>query len=451
MKREMKYDLLVIGAGPAGYYCAVNGALKGLRTAIIEKEELGGTGLRWGCLPVKKILDQIRMVVDLENLMISNKMKNNVIKKTYKNVYFKALDELKSIEGNIENSFKDKGIDIYYGDGEFKDENTYITHDYILMGQNIVIATGTSPVGIGNIQVDRDIVITHKEAITLKELPKKMIIIGGNVEGTEFASLFSNLGVEITIVEMEDDILKGNDRDIVEPLEDTLVSKGVTILKGVGAQGVELVNNGGRVFLDNNSFIEGDKVLVTGFRKPNFPNGLEGIGVNVEDGKIIVDRNLKTTIPNIYAIGDINGILGMAHVAIQQGILVVENIISCKDITQNYEALPRAIFTIPEIAGVGAQEWELREKNINYRVEKSYLRDTWRGFSKEIDEGFVKIIVNEKNQILGLWMWGRNVSEVIGSFGYLIDNKVKLDDIKENLFIHPTLSEGILDTVIKLG
>ncbi len=177
---------------------------------------------------------------------------------------------------------------------------------------------------------------------------------------------------------------------------------------------------------------------------------MASIGVHVGKDKIIVNDRLQTNIENVFAIGDINGILGMAHVAISQGSLVMKAIDSREIVPKYYRSLPRAIFTVGEIAGAGYQEWELKQNNMPYRVEKTYLSDTWRGFNKGHNEDFIKVLINkEEDHVLGIWMYGYNVSELVGSLGLLIDKKITLTEIRESLYVHPTLSEALLETILK--
>ncbi|SDL10404.1 dihydrolipoyl dehydrogenase family protein [Natronincola ferrireducens] len=443
MKRET-YDVLIIGGGPAGYYCGLHCARGGLRVALVEKEELGGTGLRWGCLPVKNILDDLRSVIN---------------GKTYRHNRYPLIPEeglqhyekeMLVIEEKMKKKLLKANIDVYFGEGSFIDKNTYEIDNNTIKAKYVVIATGTKPWGLENLQANQQTIITHKEAVALEKLPGTIIIIGGNVEGCEFASLFAELGVKVVLVEKTTKLLEGNDDDLVKPLETYFKKRGIKIYKGLRATAIQEEEGKQVVSLNNGEKIKGDKVLVTVGRIPNFPKGMEKLGVHLEKDKIVVDNNLKTNITSIYAIGDINGILGMAHVAIQQGIAVADNILNNKNVIMNYKELPRAVFTIPEIAGVGFQEWELIEKKIPYRKGYYNFADTWRGFSKDIKEGFVKVLVAEDDKVLGLWMVGQDVSEYIGLMGLLIQKGVTCEEIKQNLIIHPSLSEAILEALLNV-
>ncbi|QEK13049.1 NAD(P)/FAD-dependent oxidoreductase [Crassaminicella thermophila] len=426
------YDVLVIGGGVAGYYCAMHCAKNGLNVALVEKEELGGTGLRWGCLPVKRMADDLKKLKD----------KKDIIKN--------CKEDMHQIEENIKKKMSNLGIHIYFGEGSFEDQHSFIVGSQVLKAKKIVIATGTSPCGFSNIEVDGKRIITHKEAVNLSNIPKRMVIVGANVEGCEFASIFSKIGVEVMLIERENNLLKGNDKDLIQPLQDRLKKQGVKFYLGLAVKEVKKEEKKNLIILEDNTTLETEIILMTAGRKPNFPKGINKLGIITDEQKIKVNETLQTNLAHIYAIGDINGILGMAHVAIQQGVLVAEHILWNKKVTTNYKSLPRAIFTSPEIAGVGFQESELKDQKIPYRVGYCCLKDTWRGFSKRIEEGFIKVLVGEDDRILGIWMVGKDVSELVGAFGFLVDYGVKIDEIKRSLLVHPSLAEGILEAVLNI-
>lgn len=422
---EKRYDVLVLGGGLAGYYSSITLARGGKSVALIEKESLGGTALRWGALPVKKILDSFKKGDEK---------------------FLSTWDrDLEVLDNRIKNNLINEGIDIYFGEGEFIDSQSYNVGNTILEGDYIIIATGTEPASIREIPIDGNRIITHKEAIDLSVIPKTMIILGGNVEGVEFAALYAELGVSVTIVEKEDSLLLGNDEDLVFPIENYLKNKGVNIIKGVGAEKAWTEKERVKVILEDGRTIEGDKALVTLLRKPNIPRGVERLNIIVKEDKIVVDENLATNESHVFAIGDINGIMGMGHIAIYQGIQVADYILHNTPVDIKYEELPRAIFTLPEMAGVGKQEWEL---TLTHKVGYSYFKDTWRGWAKDIEEGFVKVIIDQEEKILGIWMVGENVSEYISLLSILIHNEVMVKDIKSNLIIHPSLAEAILEAVL---
>ncbi|HLR33928.1 MAG TPA: NAD(P)/FAD-dependent oxidoreductase [Tissierellales bacterium] len=429
------YDVLIIGGGLAGYYCALYCKRRDLNVAIVEKSILGGTGIRTGALPVKKLLDSFK----------NNDIDNKIIKESL----IRNWDEnLQYLDDKLKDNLKNNGIDIYFGDGEFLDEHRYIVEESILYGENIVIATGTEPSSVEEIKIDNENIITHKDAIDIRNLPESIIILGGNVEGVEFASIYERLGVKVSLVEKEESLLFENDEELVKPIEDNLKKRKVEIIKGNGAQKTYIKGSKVKVVLEDGQVLEGDKVLVTLSRKPSYPKGIDKLNIDKDDFKIKVYENLRTNVKHIYAIGDINGILGLASGAIQQGIAVSDNILYNKPVTMNYNSLPRAVYTLPEMAGAGYQEKDLVQEGIDYIKGYSYFSNTWRGWAKNIEEGFLKVLIDKEGIILGIWMVGENVSEYIGLLGVLLEKNISVEDVKSNLVIHPSLWEALLDAIL---
>ncbi|PAB58689.1 dihydrolipoyl dehydrogenase family protein [Anaeromicrobium sediminis] len=441
----MKYDVVVLGAGPAGYYFVKEFAKSGKSIALIEKYKLGGVGLRTGCLPVKKYLDTIRNMNKAKGLIDHDILDG---KFSSQKLYESVKGKLSKVESMMEDELNNLNVDMFYGECEFIDENTIVIDDKRINFQRAVLATGTNPIGLGEHELDEEFIISHMGAIEFDKLPESICIIGANVEGIEFASLFSSLGVKVTVIDMDTHILQGNDEDLKKLSINYLKENNVTFILGEKAEKIEKYEGKVKIVLGKEE-IRADKVLVTGLRKPNIPKGLENIGLKYDENHIPVDNNFKTNVDNIYAIGDINGTLGMAHVAINQGIELADYLERNIEPMREYTSLPRSIYTIYEITGAGFQENELMGKNINYRVEKTYFKDTFRGFSKDIKEGFLKIIIDENERVIGIWISSENASDLIGQIGLWIDEGVTIDYIKKKLFIHPTLGEAILDTAIK--
>ena len=429
------YDVIVIGGGVAGYYSAKTLKQGGKSVALVEKNALGGTALISGALPVKKILDSFK----------NNKSNKEVIKESLLDHWDKDLEELNK---KIEKDLIQLGIHIYYGNGEFLDAASYKINEDILNAKYFIIATGTEAASISNFEIDNKNIITHKEAIHMKDLPQKITILGGNVEGVEFAAVYALMGVEVVLIEMQENILYENDWDLVEPIENHLKSLGVQIITGVRAIDSIIEEKGIRIILDNGQNIYSDKALTTFLRKPNFPQGIANTKIKIDQDKILVDKNLQTHEKNIFAIGDINGILGMGHMAIRQGLAVANDILKGEKMDLDQNILPRAVFTIPEMAGVGCQEWELINANTPHRVGIASFQETWRGWANK-SEGFVKIILDKDDVLLGVWMVGENVSEYIGLLGMVIKEKRTAGDLISNLIIHPSLTEAIFEAVIQ--
>ncbi len=437
---KKKYDVIVLGGGIAGYESAKALSRGGKNVGLIEKDLLGGVALRWGALPIKKILDRFK------NIDRSDK---NHVEKLKENLISSWDEDLKILDEKIKKDLLDEKVDIYFGDGEFIDPNTFQIQGKRLKADYFIIATGTEADGLEGIPLDGKRVISHKEAIDLNNLSKDLIILGGSVEGVEIAGFYAELGLRVILVEKEENILYDNDQDLVYPIESYLLSKNVKIIKGLGAKSMNLLEDGVEIILENNEKIVGERVLLALKRKPNFPRGIENTRIQTDGEKILVGENFESHEKNIFAIGDINGILEMAHVARQQGLGVADYILKKKPIKASYEILPRAVFTIPEMAGLGKQEWELKEEGISYKVGLAYFKDSWRAWAKGIESGFVKSLISEENIILGIWMLGENVSEYIGLYSSIIKDEKSVDEVLSNLIIHPSLAEVLGESLLK--
>jgi dihydrolipoamide dehydrogenase len=418
----------------------------GRRTVLVEKERLGGTGFRWGCLPVKMMLDRLR------SRETTNEQASSLIPETN--------ERIEQIEGRIRSRLNQAGVQVLIGQGRFRDPGTFQVGRRSIAADSIVIATGTEAASWPGIALDGQRVITHRGVLRLSRVPDHLLILGGDVEGIEFACIFSHLGGRVTVIEKERRILPGTDADLTEAVLQGLLDRGVTIRAGAEVRGCT-AEGGATVTLRDGVQLKGDGVLVTGLRRPNLPEGLEQAGIGHDDQKIAVNADLQTSRPNIYAVGDINGITGMAHAAIQQGLLAARLITGSgagstrADRTFVNEAsanppYPRAIYTLPEIAGAGYQENELLTAGIPFTRRTYRLADTWRGFSKGIKEGFVKILSGRDDRVLGIWICGSNASEQASLFGPLMAGGLDLEGLRHDLILHPTLGEAFLDASLEI-
>jgi dihydrolipoamide dehydrogenase len=470
-------DVLVLGSGPAGYYAATLCAKNDLDVTLVEKGELGGTGFRLGALPIKILLDVVK-----QNPQI-----------TYEDLLKDYREKMMDVQNKLESDLKRAGVGLIFGEGYFI-QNAIRVRDEIIKAKNIIIATGSRPSNpFGAVWGNN--ILTHEEALFITELtrpkspastgagcqraakpsmdstniqrglfpplnevsfkdrlPKDLIILGANVEGIEFATLYSRFGVKVTVIEMLQDILPGNDSDLQQPVIETLKSFNIDFITGEKVIQLDETHDKATVALESGKTLTAKKCLVCLSRVPNIPKGAGDIGMEYDGTGIVVDEDFLTTVPNIYAVGDVNGRCLMGSAAINQGISAALHILGREVSIQNasYEGLPRAIFTIPEIAGVGLQEWELKQKGIKYKTARYQFDQTWRGISKGYREGFIKVLVDHDNRLQGIWMVGRDVSELVGTLGILLKQKVSIDLIKNSLFVHPSLSEALLDALLRL-
>ena len=426
----MKYDVIVIGSGAGGYYSAISSAERGLKTALIEGEELGGTAFRWGSLAVKRILDEFRGVD--ENLLREVGID---VKEHYKRKYAQGIRDMSQIEPVIMRKLAEAGVDIFPGEGRITGEGEnrieVLAGRERIEGGKLVIATGSR----GETLWRGERIITHKELLAMEELPERICIVGGGVEGVEIANITSYMGIETVVVEMEEFVLKGTEDELVSPVMENLKKRGTEIYLNTRVEECVDLGDRVRVSLSGREDVEFPLVVVTGIRRSSIP---EGADVDVEDGYIVVDENYRTSNEKIYAVGDINGIMGMANAARYQGEQMGDILTGKISGIPYPESLSRAIYTIPEIACTG---FEGKYSGIGY------FRDTFRGFSKGVEEGFVVVHSDDGKSICGISMSGEDVSEYLGPLGYLVDKKLDLEEARKIMMAHPTMMEAFHDAV----
>lgn len=442
----MTYDAIVLGSGPAGIYFAKTAAGLGKKVLIIEKELVGGTGFRTGCLPAKKYLDGLRTSRVIEQSAQSIWCEASVDKKKH---YKSISDSMPSIEKMILRQLEALGIDLITGTPLIMSSKEVCVDNKIYTANSIIIATGTRTNSLLDCEIDENIILSHKGVVALSTLPKSIIIVGGNVEGIEFASYLSGFGVAVTIIAMGSELLEGTDRDLCAHTINYIEENNGQILLNTRIDKINKLALCGEVVLSDNSILSADKVLITGARSGNIPTVGNQLTLELKQSCINVDECYETTEKDIYAIGDVNGLHGMAHIAIQQGIQLADYLYNNKAIIRNYVSLPRAIFTVNEIAGAGFQENYCIEHGIPYSVKISSLVDTFRGWSKDIDKGIIKVLFDQEEKVIGIWISGENASDYVALVGLWIDQKMTIDQIKASLFIHPSIGEGVLDAIIK--
>lgn len=444
----MSSDVLILGCGPAGYYAALGCARAGLRTTVVEKAELGGTGFRWGCLPVKMMLDELRPPVGGHPGGAASVFARS--RRFGRSLLARTSAAMVGVERRMAQELERHGVQLIHGEGEFIDAHTIRAGDASFSAPIIVIATGTRPTAPAGVTLDGDAVASHADLVTWRAVPASAAIVGADVEGIELACLLAHLGTRVELIEKQGEILPGMDRELVRPVEERLRALGTLFHLDAEVVGVRSERGGAAVLLADGGRVRAGKVLMTGVRAPNLPAGLAAAGIAHTSDRIGVDDRFRTSVPHIHAIGDINGLCGMAHAAIQQGILLARIIRGGKPGPSAWPSLPRAVFTIPEIAGAGSQSRELDARGVAYTRATVALPGTWRGISEGLREGFVTVLAGKDRRLLGIWACAPSASELAASFGPLLDRGATVDDLLELLFIHPTLSEGLLEAAWRL-
>jgi dihydrolipoamide dehydrogenase len=440
------YDIVIIGSGPGGYAASIKAAGLGLKACVIEKELIGGTCLNWGCIPTKTIVRSTGLLYDIRQAEgLGIKCKSCDVD------FSRILDRKEGVVNTLrlgaESLLRQKRIDIIRSEAIFTGPNTVQAGDDIIESRNIIIATGSRPSEPYPLGIDHENILSSRDMLSLKGLPKSIVIIGGGFIGCEFASIYNLLGVDVTIVEVEDQLIPGIDKEIAKRLELVFTSNGVKILK---KDKVVSVDKGANVSVKTTQgrVIDCEKVLLSVGRRPNIEGlGLDTAGVDIEKGFVRVDNNLRTSAPHIYAIGDVIAGYPLAHVATYEGVLAVDNITG-NNRQADYRAVPSAIFTHPEIAITGLNIDRAREYSADARETRLPFAAVSKSHVYGRTDGFIKLIFAQgTRKILGAAIFGSFASEIISNFTIAISTGLTIDDISRTIFAHPTFSESVFDTV----
>lgn len=423
------YDLIIIGSGWAGFNAAIKAKKSGLKTVIIEKGPIGGTCLNRGCIPTKALIQSAKIY------SLAKKAKNFGIDAPDARINFAQIQLRKEkivqqLQQNIE--FLLKGVEIIRAEAKISSPNSVKANEKELTSKYILIAAGSKPSQLKDIQFDGKKIISSDEILDLKETPKSLLIIGGGVIGCEFASLFQALGANVSIAEKMPQLLPGMEKDLARKLETSFKKKGIQVNTNFDAAS-----------LDFNNY---ELVLLCVGRAPRTDNlGLEEIGVAMEKNKIKTDDFLTTSVPNIYAAGDCTGKIMLAHFAAYQGITAALNIINQSNFKRcDNNIVPSCIFTDPEVASVGLDEENSAGKGFQVKINKFDFLSSGMARIMDETEGFIKIISDVKSdKILGASIIGPRATELIGILTLAITNSLTISQLHDTIFAHPSLAECI--------
>lgn len=449
-----KYDLAIIGGGPGGYVAAIRAAQLGKRVVLIEKERVGGLCLNWGCIPSKSLLwnaEVVNLVRDAETYGIG-----------FDNVRFdlaKAIDRSRGIVDQMV-----KGVEFLLGKHNVRTiagEAAFVTPkqltvrglDEKIEAENVIIATGARPRTLPGLETDGETIINSRDALALREQPGRVVIIGGGPIGVEFAQFWHAYGVDVTILEALDHLLPLEDEEISVQLERAYKKQGINFITGAAVTAAVARNKRGTVSFSakgKEQELDADKVLIgIGFEANIEALALDKIGVRVERGYVQVSDDLKTAADGVYAIGDVTGIMNLAHVASAQGVMLVERLAGNESPSLNYHHMPRATYCQPEVASIGLTEQQARAGGFVVKVGKFPVRANGRAKAVNATDGLVKIVADAATgETLGIHMVGPMATELLGEASLGMTLEATPRELGWTVAAHPTMSETVKEAAL---
>lgn len=443
----MKKDVVVIGSGPGGYVAAIRCAQRGLDTAVIEKEKIGGVCLNVGCIPTKALFKNASFVKDLKR---SDALGVDVGDFTIDFAKMMARKEgiVKQLTGGVKHLLKKNGVTTVTGTAEIIDRNTVSVEAADgtrteISCDHIIIATGSEPIVPPIPGVELDGVMTSRELLSIQKLPESMAVIGGGVIGMEFASIFSTLGVKVHVIERLPNVLPNLDKEVTDALVKSLTANGVKVM--AGTEVTAIADKDGKLTVKTNEGeVTVEKVLLSVGRKPVLPK-IAFEGIKVERGAAQVDGHLRTSVDNIYCIGDANGKMQLAHVASAEAIIAADYISKHSDRQMSYKSVPSVVYSLPEVASVGMTEEEARNRG-DVKIGRFNYSGNGKALCMNETTGFAKVITGTRyNEILGVHIFGYDASNMIAEAGVAINLEATAEEIAETIHAHPTISEIVME------
>ena len=427
------YDIIVLGGGPGGYSAAFRAAELGKKVAIVDDNDLGGVCLNWGCIPTKSLLKNAE-IMDLINASNDYGISVKDVEIDFQFIIDRSIKARQRLSKGIHYLVRKNNVDFYPGFGKFIDNKSIEIDGAQISAQNFIIATGSKPKMLENITTDSEKIMYSKDVFTMKKLPKSITIIGGGAIGVEFAYFFSSFGTNVTIVEAEDRLLPNEDKEVSAWLEKAFKKRKINIVTNTIAKD-----------------IDDEKIIVSiGVEGNSSGFGLENLGIKIENNNHIVVDDGRTNIDNIYAVGDVIGPPWLAHVATAEGIYVAELMCGLTPSKIGYNNIPNCTYCKPEVASIGLSEENLNEQSITFKKAHSFFNSNGKAVAVSASDGFIKILVDESNHILGAHIIGSNATEMISELSVVKSNNLSIDSILSSVHPHPTFSEAIFETLLQL-
>lgn len=465
---ENIFDVVVIGAGPGGYVAAIRASQLGFNTAVIEKAELGGVCLNWGCIPTKALLKSAQVYnytkhlgdygVELRNADGTPVEADAVVSYAdIRKVVKRERGVSAQMSKGIEFLFKKNKITVIKGEAKIlsgsKVEVSPVEEGAeacTVEAKHIIVATGSRPNSLPFAPIDGEKIISYRQALVPETLPKSMAIIGSGAIGSEFTYFYRSMGVDVTLIEFMDQIVPLEDKDVADQLSRSFRKMGIKVMVSSGVKAIDTTGEGCKLSIETKKGmveLEVDRVLSAVGVVPNTSGiGLEELGVEMNRGKIVVDEFYRTNVPGIYAIGDVIATPALAHVASAEGIACVEKIAGMDVAPVDYSNIPGATYTSPEIASVGLTEKKVKEQGIEYKVGKFPFTASGKATTAGEKDGFVKLIIDANtDKILGAHLIGANVTEMLSGIVLARNIGATAKDIIKTIHPHPTMSEAIME------
>ncbi len=445
------YDIVILGAGPGGYVAAIKAAQLGAKVAVIEKEVVGGICLNHGCIPTKTYLKSAKVYDTMKHAESFGVTTSGEISYDWSKILQRKNGVVKQLTGGIAFLLKKNKVDVYNGYGEVISPSEVKVGEETLKTKNLIIATGATaivpPIPGVKEAYEKGTLVTSRELLNVTSVPKTLVIVGGGVIGVEFATVFNSFGSKVIIIEKMDGILPTMDNDVRDAYSKRLKADGIEVLTKAEVKSVE----GKKITynLDGKDVtIDSDLILMAVGTRAN-SNGLEKLNLKMDRANIVTDEYLRTSVPGVYAIGDVNGKFMLAHVASHEGIIAVQHALG-KDVhAMRYDRVPSCIYGSPEIAAIGMTEQEAKDKGLDYKVAKVPLAAVGKALADGEKEGFAKIIVDKKYlEVLGMHIYAYNATELISEIAVTMELEGTAYELAQAIHPHPTLSELTMETAM---
>jgi len=445
----MDHGVLILGGGPGGYVAAIRAAQLGANVGLIEERELGGTCLNRGCIPTKALIESTH-VFSLARRGAEFGVVCSDVAPDYARMAQRKDEVCDRLRKGIGALLKKNKVTVISGRGKLADGNTIeVTRDgetTRLTGDNIILATGSEPLRLDTFPFDGATVLTSDDALRLEALPRSVLIVGGGYIGAEWATIFNGLGVEVTVVEMMEQLLPRSDTDLAKELLRAFKKARIKVHLGTKVESVNVTDEGAECALSNGETVAVEKVLVSVGRSVNSADiGLEAVGIETERGAIPIDEHCRTSVANIYAIGDVTAKLMLAHLASRQGIVAAECAMG-RESRIDYRVVPACVFTIPEIASVGMSNTECAEAGIETREASFPFMALGKAQAMGETQGWAKIIAaRDTGEVLGVHIIGLHASDLIAEAALAMSMEATVEEIAHCIHAHPALPEALME------